>query len=248
MKNRKEYLDLNLTFYNILIDCNKNFSHVKIGDGEIFAMRYWQGENADKHSYSKKLGDELKESLIFLSKGSNVFIADWFYSNPCKYPHDFDNKNFLDNFLKENNLEPSFIQPFELLMFGWENQKYNYLFKFYQKIKQSNRKKVYICNEKFNSLKNILNINEFLNIPLINAYSEIDNIYNETIKIIEDNSIILMSVGMMSPILTNRLLNYNENITILDIGSGLDPLVLNSKNRGDVQGSHNEALEYFKNI
>jgi hypothetical protein len=52
----------------------------------------------------------------------------------------------------------------------------------------------------------------------------------------------------MSPVLINDILKFNENVTILDVGSGLDPLVLNSKNRGDAQASHEEALNYFKNI
>jgi len=246
---RKDYIEQNLNKYSMFIEQSINFSHVKLGDGEIFCMRDIKGENVDKHPYSFELSENLKYSLIELSNRFNVFIADWFYSNPPKYPHDFINKSYLNEFIDQHNIiKLNLVQPFELLMLGWGNLEYDYLFKFYQKIKQSNRKKLYICNEKFNVLKNILNIDQFINIPLINAYSEIDNIYNEVIKIIENNCVILMSVGMMSPVLINRLLNYNKNITILDIGSGLDSLVLDYKNRGDEQSSHNEAINYFNNL
>jgi hypothetical protein len=245
---RKDYLEQNLNKYSIFIDQNINFSHVKLGDGEIFCMRDIKGENVDKHPYSTELSDNIKLSLIDLSNRFNVFIADWFYSNPPRYVHDFENQRYLGHFQYLNRINLNLIQPFELLMLGWCNLEYDYLFKFYQKIKQSKRKKTYICNEKFSVLKNVLNIDKFINIPLINAYNDYNKILTEAKDNIIDNDIILLSVGMMSPVLINDILKFNENVTILDIGSGLDALVLNYKNRGESQASHEEALNYFKNI
>ena len=107
---------------------------------------------------------------------------------------------------------------------------------------------VNVYRKKFNVLKDVLNIDQFVNISLINAYNDYDRILNEIKTSVNDNDIILLSVGMMSPVLINDILKFNENITILDIGSGLDPLVLNYKNRGEEQASHEEALNYFKDI
>ena len=107
---RKDYLEQNLNKYTIFIGQNINFSHVKLGDGEIFCMRDIEGENVDKHPYSSELSENIKYALIDLSNRFNVFIADWFYSNPPRYPHDFVNQNYLGHFQYQNNIDFNLIQ------------------------------------------------------------------------------------------------------------------------------------------
>ena len=149
-ENLDYYLKKNLELYSNNIVNNYNFSHIKFGDGEIECMRGSKGENCDHHPYSKELGDKLMDALLDLSHYPNVYIADWYYSNPPVNPHDFPNHEYYTNLLKNMGITPNFIQSFELIMMGWGNMERPYLFNFYQKIKQSQRKKMYICPEKLN--------------------------------------------------------------------------------------------------
>jgi hypothetical protein len=44
-------------------------------------MQKKSGENIDRQPYSNELGEKLKSAYIDLIN-SEIFISDWFYSNP----------------------------------------------------------------------------------------------------------------------------------------------------------------------
>jgi len=246
MRARQEYIQENLAYLQGLITENKNFSVVKVGDGEIDCMQNKNGINIDNHPYSLDLGEKLKMAYIQLVN-KNVFICDWFYSNPPINSRDELNLRYYDSFIIKNNLNPNFIRPFELLMLGWGNLELPYLFNFYQIIKNSNRNKIYVGPQRISDIIHLLKLNSFLEIPLINAFASHEEILNNIKTVITDDSIILLSVGLQSPVISNELLNFNPNITILDIGSGFDPLYY-AQTRGGAQASVTEAKNYFSNL
>jgi hypothetical protein len=247
MKSKQDYIIENLNYFEQLISSNKNFSIVKIGDGEIDCMQNKPGGNIDYHPYSEELGNKLKNSFIELSNKRDIFICDWFYSNPPINLRDEGNLKFYNNFISNNKLNLNYVRPFELLMLGWDNLELPNLFNFYKVIKNSTRNKIYVGPKRISEIVNLLNINHFIEIPLINAFASHNVILNEIKKYIVDESIVMLSVGLQSPVLVNALLNFNQNITILDIGSGFDPLYY-AQTRGCAQASIVEAKKYFENL
>jgi len=250
MKTRKDYIEQNLSRLKNMILENVNFSVIKIGDGEIDCMQNKEGGNIDMHPYSNELGKKLIDSFIQLVN-KKCFICDWFYSNPPINSRDEGNLNWYENFIMSNDMQglnsPIFIQPFELLMLGWGNVELPDLFNFYKTIKDSGRNKIYVGPERLSGLSELLNLNYYIKIPLINAFSEHDKIVNSIKNVIVDDSIIMLSVGLQSPSISASLLEFNQNITILDIGSGFDPLYF-AQTRGRAQASVYEAKKYFENL
>jgi hypothetical protein len=249
MRTRQDYIKENLTYFQDLIIKNENFSVIKVGDGEIDCMQNKEGINIDLHPYSKELGEKLVSAFTELVK-KGVYINDWFYSNPPINSRDEQNLNWYSNFTGLHSADDNFvkfIRPFELLMLGWGNVELPYLFDFYETIKKSNRNKIYVGPDRLSGLQSLLNIDHYTVIPLINAFSSYDVILRDINDMIVDDSIIMLSVGLQSPAIANELLNFNSNITILDIGSGFDPLYF-AQTRGRAQASVEEAKKYFEKL
>ena len=225
---------------------NENFSFVKIGDGEIDCMIGRQGSNCDNHPYSRELGEKIKESFIDLSK-KGVLFGDWFASNPPINDRDIENLYFYNNLVESNNLKLNLIKPFEILLTGWNNLSNDNFINFYTEVKKSNRRKIYVGPKVMDGVNKMLNTNSFIQIPKINAFSEYQRILEEIKSTLIDNSIILLTVGLMSPYISNEILKINENITILDIGSGLDSVFMGSTRSGG-QAMPLDAINYYKDI
>jgi len=152
---------------------------------------------------------------------------------------------FKRKIIKENKLNINFVKPFEVLMLGWGSEINNNLFIFYKTIKDSNRNKIYIGPDRLKGIVDYLNIDKFIEIPLINAYDNIDEIFNEVKSYLTDNSILLYSVGLMSPVLICKILEINNNTINLDVGSGFDPLFF-KRTRGRKQVDTETSKKYFK--
>lgn len=222
------------------IKSNENFSFIKFGDGEINCMRNIQGHNCDNHPYSVDLGNNLIESLVYLSDKS--YIADWFYTSSRKD----ENYAFFRSIIENNKLLLKLISPFEILLVGWGNLDNENLLNFYREIKNSDRHKIFFGPDRLSGVKSMLNINTHISVPLTNAYAS----YNEVISMIQDlpnDSIIILTVGMMSPVLAKDLLSKNPNITILDAGNAFDPIFVGQTRFGG-QASPEDAREYFKEL
>ena len=204
-------------------------------------MRNLEGSNCDGHEYSKKMGKELIKSLIYLSKKSEIYFPKWFSKQI-----DCENYFFWKKIIEDNNLIINYIEPFNILLtypFNLENEN---LLNFYLSIKKSNNNKILIGPDRLFGAKDSLKISHHIKIPLINAYNSFDNIYKDVENFIENDLIILMCVGMMSPILSKNLLQLNLKLTILDFGSGLDPIFYGNTRHG--QSSTTEVKNYFKKI
>ena len=178
-----------------MIEMNENFTYVKQGDGEIFCMQGKEGQNCDGHLYSRELGDALISAYTFLNTLPNSYITSWIGENcPVESKANVDGNIFLHNDITV--------------------EKYD----FFQTLKYSNRKKIYIGPDRLRGVINFLNIDEYIEVPVCNSFY-----YNFNI-IPEDNAIYLFSSGMPSKVWIAKLLMDNRNITCIDIGSGLDPI------------------------
>jgi hypothetical protein len=244
---RKELLEKNLKMYSDKIEKKENFTHVKYGDGEIICMARRGGKNCDQHDLSLDLGNKLIESLVYLSQNPYVYFPDWYFSNPPININDDINLSFFNSLKNHYNLKLNSIQPFELIMMGWGNMEYDFLFKFLQKIKKSERKKIYVGPWRLREINCVLDIDKYIEIPLINAFNNFEEILGNILVEVEDDSIILFSVGPMSPYLIYRILNHNTKVTLLDIGSGFDSLFV-GQTRGENQATTEISKKYIENL
>ena len=180
-----------------MIERSENFSFIKQGDGEIFCMRGDAGGNCDGHPYSKELGEALKDAYTFLNKLPNSYITKWDeeeLESPVVSKGNVGGDTFLHNDVSQDK------------------------FDFFKTLKFSKRKKIFIGPSRLKGVISFLNIDEYIEIPIINSFTFDFN------TIPEDNAIYLFSAGMPSKVWITKLLKMNQNITCIDIGSGLDPL------------------------
>lgn len=211
---------------------NINFSFVKFGDGEFNCMMGLDGCNCDSHPYSKELSDKLYDAWYFLTPLYNIYISPW-------YTMDFYEKLLSTT----NDIKCQLIGTrYEILLQNNLNQeKYH----FFKSIKESTRKKIFVGPQRLSGVVDFLDIDEFIRIPLINAFSEYEKILNDIYTQIQNNSIFLFSSGMMTKSLIHKILERNSNITCLDIGSGFDSIFVGHTRSGQIP---EEAKNYYEKL
>ena len=242
-KHRKEInllkRDLYLDLFTKYIKNNNNFSFTKYGDGELKCIfSFEDGEkNCDNHPYSVKLAKLLSVSLVENCKRNNVFIGDWTGWNGDAL------SSLRDEFLHLYSIIANFVYYEALLNHDEINLKLVNLFK---TVKESKRKKIFIRPDKLNEIKSILNIDETISVPETDSFSEYERIKSQALNLIEDNCIFVFSFGMASKVLTNDILSANSKVTILDVGSGFDPISLTKTRDGQVNSE--EVRKIYKEI
>ena len=226
-----------IDFFTKKILNNENFTFVKYGDGEILCMIGGVGENCDHHPYSEKLGKELEKSFVKLLKlYDDVYLAEW-VDNLVKTR---------ESYINVNGLKPKFAD-YECFLTLKENLNDKKLLNFYTLIKNTKRKKIFIGPKKLKKVTKMLDIDNFVEVPLINAFSSYDRVMNELVQIgVNDNNIYILCCSMMSCLICSDLKEMNKKITLLDVGIGLDP-IFGEKTRPK-QPSEEECFQYFKDL
>ena len=204
-----------IDFFTKKILMNENFTFVKYGDGELICMIGGKGENCDYHPYSEDLKNRLIESFFKLfGNYQDVYLAEW----------DDNLVKTRDGFIAEHNIKPKFAD-YECFLTLESNIKDHRLLNFYKILKNSKRKKIFIGPKKLSSVSGMLNIDKFINVPIIDAYSDYKRVMEELTEFgIDNDNIYLLCCSMMSCVVCSDLKESNPNITILDIGSGFDPI------------------------
>ena len=235
-KHQQKILDM-INIFTENIKNNNNFTIVKFGDGELISMmgpdyrRKENGElrfgncNCDGHPFdSGGLGQKLMDSWYFFNelnnKYNNVYIPEWTlepYGRDTTLPMKFFKK--LKKETKGFNI--NFVHYEILLQNTLSQEKFN----FYENIKNSKRKKIYVApNRMHDGVSRFLNIDKCVSVPLENAHVEYDRILSDIQNEIVKDCIILFSCGMPAKSLIHKLLEIENEITCLDVGSGFDPI------------------------
>ena len=224
-----------IEYFTQKIEDNDNFTFVKYGDGELLCMLGAKGENCDFHPYSERLSKLLQISFATLLSKSQIFLADW-----------KDNLiDARDSYISMYNLKPKFAD-YDCFLSIEDNMKTDKLLNFYSLIKNSSRKKIFIGPEKLSGVIEMLEMDQHIKVPFVNAFSEYDQIKQQLVQTIEDDAIYIYCCSMMSCVLINDLVNLNSNITNLDVGSGFDA-IFSDKSRPK-QPSKEKAHSYYKTI
>ena len=224
-------------FFSKKLMYGENFTFVKYGDGEIICMIGGTGKNCDDHPYSKILGKLIEESFVKLLRNyDDVYLAD-LVDNLVKTR---------ESYVNVNNLKPKFAD-YECFLTLEENMCDNKLLKFYELLKDSKRKKIFVGPKKLKDVKDMLNVDKFIEVPLIDAFSKYDQVLNELINYgIDNENIYLLCCSMMSCLICSDLKEVNNKITLLDIGSGFDPIF--AEKTRPKQPTAEKCFEYYKKI
>ena len=216
---------------------NENFTFVKYGDGEILCMIGGKGKNCDQHPYSEKLKKELEKSFVKLLRFyDDVYLAEW-VDNLVKTR---------ESYINVNGLKPKFAD-YECFLTLKENLNDKKLLNFYTLLKNTKRKKIFVGPKKLKKVTTMLGIDNFVEVPIINAFSDYDRVMDELVHIgVNDNNIYILCCSMMSCLICSDLKEINKKITLLDVGSGLDPIF--GERTRPKQPSEEECFEYFRDL
>ena len=226
-----------IDFFTKKLLYGENFTFVKYGDGEIICMIGGTGTNCDDHPYSEKLGKLLEKSFVKLLRNyDDVYLAEW-VDNLVKTR---------ESYVNVNSLNPKFAD-YECFLTLEENMHDDKLLKFYEILKNSKRKKVFVGPKKLKDVKGMLNIDKFIEVPLIDAFSKYDDVLKELINYgVDDDNIYILCCSMMSCLICSDLKDLNKKIKLLDIGSGFDPIF--SEKTRPKQPSAEKCFMYYKKV
>ena len=226
-----------IDFFTKKLIYGENFTFVKYGDGEIICMIGGTGTNCDDHPYSEKLGKLLEKSFVKLLRNyDDVYLAEW-VDNLVKTR---------ESYVNVNSLNPKFAD-YECFLTLEENMHDDKLLKFYEILKNSKRKKVFVGPKKLKDVEGMLNIDKFIEVPLIDAFSKYDDVLKELINYgVDDDNIYILCCSMMSCLICSDLKDINKKITLLDIGSGFDPIF--SEKTRPKQPSAEKCFMYYKKV
>ena len=88
---------------------------------------------------------------------------------------------------------------------------------------------MFVCNYNHKNLESAYGeIKVFVKIPKQNSYTEIDRIYKEVLSGISKVDKIVLSAGQTSRIIAKRLYEHAKEITVVDVGSVSDMLIMDS--------------------
>lgn len=224
-----------------------NFVYTKMGDGEILCMlcegQYLQGGNV----YSEKLQDALEKAYSFLGTVPDFYLGVWgkgFFEDIVLSDGKVIKKERQQEMFKA--LKMYYIPVNGLLFIHQPNSPLRQLKEFFETIKNSSRKKVYIGPREVNGIQKFLGIDEYCDIPTQDAFGQYDEILKYLLgeDSVEDNTIFMFSAGMMAKCLIHRLVEKNRHITCIDFGSGFDVLSSGWHTRTN-QEKREKLLEYY---
>jgi len=88
---------------------------------------------------------------------------------------------------------------------------------------------MFVCNYNHPNLEKAYGeIKVFVETPKQNSYSDIENIYKEVLKGLDKVDKIVLSAGQSSRIIAKRLYETSKEITVIDVGSVSDMLIMNT--------------------
>jgi hypothetical protein len=188
-----------IDFFTKKLKNKEPFCFVKRGDGEEFCMADVVGANCDGHTYSKELGDKLKEAYDYFAKNDNCYV-------PL-----FNDQYFFNTFLHRIDKN---------------NEKVS---NFFKAVRDDDRKKIYVAPERLAPVATLLKADHIVVPlkNAFNDYKKIlINLTEKTYDKENPDHIILFSSGMMSKALIHELISISPNkLTCIDVGSSFDPLI-----------------------
>lgn len=208
------------------IEQNDNFTIIKYGD--FLEMMYTDNEmrhNCDGSHYFLDLKQKIREAYIFYLLNDKSYICKWEEPMYVEETYDLEYSNYYDFYKK--------FLYFNIIIHKLNNEGEfdNKIITFYKTIKNSKRTKIYICNENLAPLvTKALNIDHFIIVPKVDAYLNHKMIFDQILKVLTKDCIVLTSCGFYAPYLVKELMSIKPDNTFIDVGSSFDGLFAGSRN------------------
>lgn len=232
----------------------KPFSFVRFGDADYLMMFKENINNIigynNKFLVTRELHDEIIETHNIIDENFLIgSVIDTSIDNKLySYKHFFREYNITNLDINYNNLL-SAVTLTETFSFN-----FNKFSEFVDEIKKY--KIMFVGNYFHTNLKYLYGnqIIEFVETPIQNSFSKVDQIYNEILSKINNIDLIIFSTGQTSRIIIKRLWKNNINKIMLDVGSLSDFAVLDTfiekyiPVRNNIKKNKNTIIQNFNKI
>ena len=243
------HLYKNMNRGDFIVDCIENkkpIKYCKFGDGEYFCMNKYSNnidmnQNCDKDIYTRKLSDSLVESFKYLSTLDDVLIGQWHHGHVSTYLSTHTTNNIKRTSYQTFIFDDSDYQ---------DDNNFTKKINIYKAIKNSNLKKIYVCNKLLVKSKILLNIDHLVHVPFNNWFdNQFESILNQVKSLMgNEQCIVMTSCGMSAKVLIAELNKFNPNCIYLDLGSSIDLICTKRDSRGYVnyETIYNKFQKHFQ--
>ena len=194
---------------------------VKYGDGEYLAANYHHGANCDRTPYTLALGLKLRESFKYLTEQPNSMIGNW-HSNPQ-----------IGAFWQSLTQSPVNTVDYHTVLIDSLNKPEK--LELFRAIKESRRKKLYVCNPLLKKSKILLDLDVLVPVDFSDWFQQSYQQVLDTVSshvTLDSETLIMTSAGMGAKALIADLHKKFPKAIYIDIGSGLDTLCTKRDSRG----------------
>lgn len=206
-----------------LLDNHKKVYYSRFGDGDLFII---MGRNQANHDYSKRLADEIRQSL-------SIEHPHYLRGLAVNYPHEkgmtkgmmerYYYNDEMHDFIVEN-LKPSLSSVYVSCWFPnyYSAFKPVEMSRFLDKYIRP-RRKMFIGSTPEPEMRRLFgDIHCYIPVPRQNSYSTIETWWPEILKNIDSVEVVLPATGMATRAVTKRLWELNKEVHVLDLGSIVD--------------------------
>ena len=227
-------------YLSYCIDNKIPVSFSKYGDGEYFCcITKNGGNNCDNDNYTENLKNCLITSFKYIVDNTNNGYIGLWHTN---------NENAVNYWKSLVNNDIKFAKYHTIINYFLEetDDETNDKVKLLKTIKQSNLKKIIICNDLLIKSKMLLNIDHVVNVPYNNWFDKYFEILMNSLKEIinkDEQYIIITCCGMGAKVVIAELHKLYPNNIYLDFGSAIDEICTKKNSR-----TINNNYEEYKNI
>lgn len=183
------------------IENKENFAFSRFGDGEWLNIRKSPGQNCDGNIYFHELGDRLKN---IVENKQDYYIG----AQNLKWNLPSDVAQYKANFYHDS----------DVFHFASMDGKLQPLFEVLKKVHI-----VYIGNS---NLSQLPFINEFIEIPMNNVWTQYNKVLNKISSTFTNNhKLYLLSAGMCANVFIHDLWALDKTNSYIDVGSVFDPYI-----------------------
>jgi hypothetical protein len=210
-----KFIDPGADFFIERIKKHEGFSYSRFNDGEmICAMKVlgykFNDENCDQHKYFAMMGVELLHTL----KKQNS--KQYYIQLLCNYINNFNDK--LIPLLQSNFLQGRYIYT------DWMQKILRYEpEKFRELIKAINMHHTIIVGPEYLKKLHFIHYDDFIEVPLINCYTNKNQIVEDIKQKLQEDSVVLISASMAANVIIDDLVSMvGHQHILLDTGSLFD--------------------------
>ena len=242
----KKILDT-LTMWTDFIKNNNNFSFVKFGDGDLISIESsknpevlvaWGKEDCDHHPFDVNgLGQKTANAWAFFNefKINPIYIAEWTWGPWGDY---------MAELVKNTQNCSVNLVNFEILL---QNTLCQEKYDFFNAIKNSKRNKIFVGPKRLHDgVSRFLNVDSLVEVPLNGVIYQYDEILSNILKNTKKDTIVLFSSSRPARSLIHKTMEFENQVTCLDIGSGFDSLFYGYSREGQLQTS--VVQKYYEDI